>query len=588
MCGCVAPLRPVTSPLPVVTEIPIPTKLHLKYLGPESPQPLEKIEWAITLDDDLRINNPFDPNEIDLWVKFEQEIGEPIQVPAYWDGKEVGWRARLMVPLSGSGYATAFATIDGQHLRSKKILVNASVAYYGIPLTGWVQMHSESPRYLAVRDSLGHAGTFIPIGLNLSWATSQENTLRDYERWFDALKANGGNTARIWMSSWAFGLEWNDTGLGDYTKRLDRARLLDRVFEMAEARGIYLILVLLNHGAFSRDTNPEWNDNPYNAANGGPCAAPTDFVSNAKAREYFKRRLRYIAARWAYSRNLLAWEWWNEADLTRIETVAMKPWLQEMSKTLAQYDPNHHLRTISYAGDGDPTIWGMPEIDLLQRHEYNVGDPKWFKPSNDINALQRIPKKINKPFLIGEFGYSGDGEYGTPAGQLGIHFHNSLWASVMNGYAGTAMYWWWDTLVEPANLWPHYKGVSKFLAHFDLATTVPLTSSIDNPFAIAMARKTNAGAAMWVRNGGYSQTLAQSRYNITKSTGERFEFVVPPLKDITVSLKGLPDGRYRVHWIDTLTGETTREESVASTQGQLNLMIPLLSQDIAAFATLER
>ena len=386
------------------------------------------------------------------------------------------------------------------------------------------------------------------------------------------------------MSSWAFGLEWNDTGLGDYTARLDRARLLDRVIEMAEARGIYLIVVLLNHGAFSTDTNPEWADNPYNTANGGPCATPAQFVTDAKAREYFKRRVRYIAARWAYSPNLLAWEWWNEVELTRIETVALKPWLQEMGATLRQFDPYRHLTTISYAGDGDPAIWGLPEIDLLQRHEYNQGEPKWFKAVSDINALQRIPKKINKPFLIGEFAYSPDGERDTPAGNLGIHLHNSLWASAFNGYAGGAMYWWWDSLVEPANLWPHYQGLAQFLRGVDLAATTSLTTTSDTPFAIVLGRKTPDGAVLWVRNIGYSHALAQSRYLIGQSTGEKFDFTVPALKEVQLTLSGLPDGRYRVRWVDTVSGRVTREEMAEATQGQLPLMIPLLQQDLAAFA----
>ncbi len=553
-----------------------------------------KLELAIKLDASIKIANPFDPDEVDLRVIFANPDGLPTTAPAFWDGSTGGWRVRFTPQRIGRWRATAAITVHGQQWTSESIAIDITATASNSNLQtlkptnpipdGFVRVHPNNPRYLAVETTAGDAHTFFPIGLNLGWGHSVESTLRDYERWFDALQANGGNTARLWMSSWAFGLEWDDTGLGDYTRRLDRAQLLDRVIELAETRGIYLIVVLINHGAFSTDTNPEWARNPYNAANGGPCATPAEFMTDTHARNYFKRRLRYIAARWAYSPHILAWEWWNEVELTRIETTALKPWLQEMSATLRQFDPYRHLSTISYAGDGDPAIWGLPEIDLLQRHEYNIGDPKWFKPVSDINALQRIPKKIVKPFLIGEFGYSPDNETDTVVGKLGIHFHNSLWASAMNGYAGGAMYWWWDSLVEPANLWPHYAGLAQFLQGVDLAVTTPLTATSDTPFAVVIGRKTPAGAMVWVRNSGYSHTLAQSRFLISKSTGESFDFVVPPIKDVQLTLNGLADGRYQIRWMDTLTGAVISQETLETTHGRLTMTIPWLRQDLAAVA----
>ncbi len=500
---CAPPVARLAAPLPTA---PIISGL-VQIVPPSQPVAVfGKLELRIILDAAIQIANPFDPNAIDLCVAFANGVAAPISVPAFWDGAAGGWKVRFTPRTVGAWRATALVTVLGQRLSSATIALDVIAPNRQPPkpthlsADGFIHIHPNNARYLAIETATGEPRTFFPIGLNLGWAHSVDSTLRDYERWFDALQANGGNTARLWMSSWAFGLEWDDTGLGDYTRRLDRARLLDRVIEMAEARGIYLIVVLINHGAFSSDTNPEWAHNPYNAANGGPCATPAQFMTDPQAREFFKRRLRYIAARWAYSPNLLAWEWWNEVELTRIETAALKPWLQEMGATLRQFDPYRHLTTISYAGDGDPAIWGMPEIDILQRHEYNSGDPKWFKPVSDINGLQRIPKKIDKPFLIGEFGYSPDNETNTPASKLGIHLHNSLWASAFNGYAGGAMYWWWDSSVEPANLWPHYRGLARYLQGVDLALTTPLTATSDTPFAVVLGRKTPDGAVLWVRN----------------------------------------------------------------------------------------
>jgi len=71
-----------------------------------------------------------------------------------------------------------------------------------------------------------------------------------------------------------------------------------QVFNMARQDDIYIELVLLNHGAFSATVDPEWDANPYNSANGGPCDTPQCFATDPQAKQYFQRRLRYIAARW--------------------------------------------------------------------------------------------------------------------------------------------------------------------------------------------------------------------------------------------------------------------------------------------------
>ena len=49
----------------------------------------------------------------------------------------------------------------------------------------------------------------------------------------------------------------------------------------------------------------QWKNNPYNAANGGPCARPEDFWTDAMARRFYRMRLRYLAARYgAWHTNL--------------------------------------------------------------------------------------------------------------------------------------------------------------------------------------------------------------------------------------------------------------------------------------------
>ena len=542
---------------------------------------LAKLE--LTLETTLPITNPFDPNEIDLRVRFTAPDHMDAVVPAFWYERDQAheWRVRFTPRTLGNWRAIAEARMPNGQVHSQPI--HFKVLPAAPNASSFIKTSPANQRYLAQEDHNHTPKTFLPVGLNLGWwKASKADAVKDYERWFDAMQANGANTARIWMSSWAFGLEWDDTGLGNYSQRMDRAVLLDQVLEMAEQRGIYLIVVLINHGAFSLTTNSEWEHNPYNAKLGGLCQTPRDFATNAQAKEFFKYRLRYIAARWAYSQHILAWEWWNEVDFTPIDTPALQPWLREMTLVLREHDPNQHLITLSYANDGDPAVWAMPEIDLLQRHEYNPSDPKWFKPIKDLNALQRIPAAVQKPIVFGEFGYSPNGEADTPAGREGIHLHNGLWASVFNGYASTAMYWWWDSLVEPANLWPHYTGFANFMQGEDVATMTPLPAKANTIFAVALALKKKDGALVWVRNTAYSQDAAQTRWVLSQSAGEKYVFAPRPQLNVTVILAGLNDGAYRVQWFNTLTGEIVSESVVSIAQGQLVLSLPNLMTDAAA------
>ena len=53
---------------------------------------------------------------------------------------------------------------------------------------------------------------YIPVGENIGWQNN--NVVTDYTNWVGNLTANGGNFIRVWMSSWAFGLEWKNNSNG--------------------------------------------------------------------------------------------------------------------------------------------------------------------------------------------------------------------------------------------------------------------------------------------------------------------------------------------------------------------------------------
>jgi hypothetical protein len=581
---------PEFTPGPAPTAAPCPGKAAL----PESDEPLslhiastpaparyELVEFD--LQTSVVAQNPYDPAEIDLLLNVTAPDGRQFSIPAFWYQDfdpatasacgQPGWKARLTPDQEGEW--TVQAEIAGQDISSQPLKFTAAEAV----TPGFVRLHPQNPNYFAFDDG----ATFFPVGLNIGWW--QSSPLEDYARWLDQLKANGGTIIRVWMASWSFGIEWNDTGLGNYDGRQYRAWLLDQLFQMARQRGIYIELVLLNHGAFSETTNPEWAYNPYNAVLGGPLDSPAEFARDETARRYFQRRLRYIAARWGYSPNLFAWEWWNEVNWTPISTDNLAAWVTEMTAFLKPFDPYDHLVSISYAGGGWPQVLALPEIDFLQHHDYSFLDPLEEFPKNLEWQHEFAP---GKPVLFAEFGYSAGSEDESSFDRQGIQLHNGLWAATFSGFASPAMYWWWDSYIDPLGLWGQFGSLTRFLQGQDLAALAPLEAGkikLSEVTASALALGSQERLLAWVRSAGYNAYLAQIRrdndvrYNKTPEAEWRYQ--LESLTSLRLTITSLQDGSYTAKWYDPSTGRWLVEGTVTVQDGTLMLDIPAFSEDVA-------
>jgi hypothetical protein len=589
-----APPAPTPAPAPTAGPRPaIPTadaavQIRAVQASAASVGRYERLE--LTVDLAAAYQNPFDPAQIDVQATFGGPDGQAVNVPGFFwqsyssqlsDGRELlkqqgqpAWKVRFTPAQAGTWtYSVSAKTPAGSAFSP-----TASFDVTESGRHGFIRVDQRDPAYLAFDDG----APYIPIGQNVGWYGP--GGTHDYERWFGKMHAQGANFARVWMASWSTAIEWDDTSLGDYTKRLDRAWQLDRIFELAEQNEIYVMLTLLNHGAFNTGVNPEWEHNPYNAANGGPCKRPEEFASDPKARELFKRRLRYIAARWGYSPNLLAWEWWNEVDWTPLKGAEIQmPWIKEMTEFLAPLDPYRHLRTTSYAGSDDQ-VFGMPEIDLSQRHVYNPDDPAQTFPRGmaEMQALK-------KPGLYGEFGTGADSADATQD-PLGVHIHNGLWAGLMSKSAGTGMTWWWDSYVDPLDLYPLFAGLAAFVRGEDLAAAGYKPRRPQLPGAPATMLLLAAPDRMlgWVRSNefsyaglrkGYSKLLVEAMQ--AKREPGPFQPTFAPVSGVTWQLNGLPAGSYTVEWWDTAASEVIGSAPLAVAADGAALKLPTFERDLA-------
>ena len=344
---------------------------------------------------------------------------------------------------------------------------------------------------------------YVPVGENMAW--QQNNIFQNYTNWMQDLRSHGGNYFRLWQTHWGLGLEWKDNGYPGLKRyKQDNAFYLDWMFDYCAGNGLYVMWCQQHHGQVSSNVNPNWNENPYNAANGGPAVNTWDFFTHATAKTLTKNRFRYAIARWGYARSIMAWELFNEVvwtDQFAQHQAEIAGWHGEMAAYFKQHDPNGHQVTTSYAEDlTDPATWNLPDIDFTQTHFY-INTPNIERVL--AGGVRAHLGAFDKPTLTGEFGLSVSGAGLSAIDPGGIHLHNSLWAPLFAGGLGTAMTWWWDSYVEPQNLYHHFEAVA------DVTSFLPLHS---RDFRPASSMVTGAGAELTITPvisawGGLADTL---------------------------------------------------------------------------------
>jgi Domain of unknown function (DUF5060)/Cellulase (glycosyl hydrolase family 5) len=416
--------------------------------------------------------NPFDPTQIRVDAIFTAPSGSTNAVPAFWfqgytrslsGGYEQltasgapTWRVRF-TPREAGTYSIALAITTNGISAGTPVATNFSVtALAGAGRTGYVQLATNHQFF-----QTGDGTALRLIGHNVAWPGSR--VTYDYDDWFAAMQAAGENYARIWMCPWAFGIEAEQGTLTNY--RLDRAWQLDYIFQLAEQRGIYLLLCLDYHGMFqtipdSWGGNDAWKTNPYNATNGGPCAVPNAFFTNTTARVVYEKRLRYLAGRYGSSPNLLAWEFFNEIDNAyyNLNATDVASWHQALASWMRTNDPFNHLLTTSLTGNSDrPEIWQIPQLDFASYHSYNEAQPA----SRLATVAQSFLSRYAKPVMIGEFGTSSSSWNRTNDPYL-RGLRQALWGGAIGGSTGTAMSWWWEN-IHSENVYPLFTALGRVL-----------------------------------------------------------------------------------------------------------------------------
>ena len=474
---------------------------------------------------------------------------------------------------------------------------------------GQVERDPRDDRFLRYQD-----GTpYYPMGHNVAFQQDEPegNDGEHYvEPLFASMEAAGQNWTRIWMTDFdRNALEWYSghwagwyTGVGHYADQ--SAFRIERQLDVAEEHGLQVQLVFNDHGQVSSRGADRWNQNPYNAANGGPVAAdhPEAFFTNAEARELFKHRLRYLVARYGAYRNVLAWELFNEAQFVGSDAVNpsnnaqirtdIVAWHAEMAAYLRSIDPYQHLITTSSDIESSlKDIWADPNIDLVQVHDYDAAittrDARFRGYVASLNAAYQ------KPVIIGEFGIFHDPEINfdpvtaAPLDDRGkhlleaTHLHNAAWASAMSGSG--AMSWWWGAYIHSSPTFhrapPDFPANERinpplrdFFAGEDLAGMSLHDSNIAAPASVvALGLDNGSRGFAWIRD-------AQNEYGTGAEPGD---IAGRTMSGVRVAFAGFADGTYRVEVHDPWGANPVVERLATSVDGTLSVVLPDFTRDVS-------
>jgi hypothetical protein len=148
------------------------------------------------------------------------------------------------------------------------------------------------------------------------------------------------------------------------------------------------------------------------------------------------------------------------------------------------------------------------------------------------------------------------------------------------------MYWWWDSYIELYDLWKQFGGLSHFLEGEDLAVLHPVWRSRPSAdTARLMVLQSESHLLAWIRNVNYDTQWIEPDYQIDvrdhKTPASAWQYALPPVNSLQLTLAGLEDGRYRVKWYSPDTGQWLDEQTIQVQDGVSTLTVPTFSTDLA-------
>jgi len=600
---------------------------NLQLTGKREVQPLAVTDWKLPdlgevnrrVDSRFRIAreffNPFDPDEVTVDFDLQTPDGKVHRYPGFYSRdyeRSRHFNREIITPVGSSFWEIRFTpAVPGEYrvrlvindLRAKEETVTGwqdfTAAASNLP--GAVRVSPKNNGYF----ELTSGEFFFPVSLNIHTNTDRRSEIGfkfghlpdrgtyDYDDYFETCGKAGINTVEVWMAGWTMAIE-HDAGRRGYygvgRYNTDAAWRLDHVIDTARENGIFINLVIDNHGRISIGADPEWSENPLNtkgeyaAANGAFLDNPAEFFRFEAAIRNNSKRARYIAARWGATPNIMAAELWSEVDLTamfsdRYNDESAVKWHQNAAAELRGWSQLDLPVATHICGEFRNVLkfiklFQQPAITHLAGDAYRNPDLHFADHLRDYGNNM---KENGKPQLITEY---GGNPMGSAPEQILGDIHSGLWGSLFSRLSGTPFLWWHD-FVLLNNHYDHYRAFADYLKGIDLrydkvdylpdpVLSVPAPPKDQTYQSMAVA--TPDAFYGWIYNRAATQ-----KYPSDPTT-------YPEVKDVWLRLEsGLPvSGIYRLRWFSTLPCRELSSQTVKVEQGKaLTLTAPPFRIDVA-------
>ncbi len=519
----------------------------------------DKVELLFQLDKNY--NNVYDPDEVTIDATVDLPDGSNMVVPCFYfikshligtnwtiDSSYQGWMLRFSSPQPGD-HKVFIRVTDAEGVYNSDTL---SIHIGSSDTEGIIRCDKNNHQYY--RHETGEP--FFPMGINIGW-----NYTDTYTKIIKNLSAGKANIYRYWQTPFAQqALEWKKTGfyngLGRYSQMA--AAMTDSLINLNEATNMYMQLVIFQHGMFSENVDAMWADNPYNTVNGGYVDRAEEYFYNDACKAQTKKLLRYIVARWGYSKNLFAWEFFNEVQFTGIHNSqtsqwfpAVVKWHSEMSRYVQSIDPFNHIMTTSAEHNQLASFDTIAAMDNIQYHLYSN---TLLDQQTDLDFQFRNDLK-NLSIINGEFGTNVDAD--VPMDMQ----RNSIWNSIMTQVPHYM--WVWEHYEDTA--WANlYKMPGEYIQDEDFGRSTNLQN-----FDFEVQHATKTFKTMGLTNGTDFYGFLYDELNGNDISGA------------TLILKDLPYSNYKITWYLPSDGQTMVVDSIPLIKMTNKIAMPDFSKGLA-------
>ena len=578
-------MRAAAVALTVPSETPAAPPTALRWIE-APPTAVVGRAWTAALELTPRASHPFDPDEVALDAEIQGPEHDTFRVPLAWvepyrarPPQPPRFRREWMEPEGEPHWRLTWRfQRPGPHTVAVVARVNNACVVTSSPLGVVVAPGTVPPRLRVSRRDprffeLDDGRPWFAIGQNLCFiGPMQKVTPSRVATVIGRLAAHGVNYLRIWTGcdDWAISLEPGRGGPGPSPERWPvhergvthrgmgevnqpDAAMLDLVVEAAEAAGVRLHICLLTRDRYMRRLRDP--------------ASPDYAAAIRDARRLF----RYAVARWGASPAVAVWEYWNEID----PSLPAGRFYRELAAFLDETDPWRRPRTAS-AWAPAPALWRDPAIQLADLHWYLR--PAWGQLWTDAAAavLERAAflrhHAPDRPAILSEFGLADDQWRHSPWMRQDTalrHVHDALWASALSGLAGTAMFWWWETL-EDMGAERCYAPLARFLDGFDWTGGVePLRVNVPSSLLWAGLRVRD-DVRMWIR-----EREATWHREVAEHHAPRH------LEGVRIELAAGRVGTWNIEWVDPESGDLRARETLTDPGPTLRLAVPPFTREIA-------